>query len=86
MPINATVKLCNAKARRNNNLPCRQPGMLTNGRCRLHGGKSTGARTARGKARSAQANLKNGHYTQEALYERAAMRTMLKWRDDLDSL
>lgn len=86
MPINATVKLCNARARRNNNQPCRQPGMLTNGRCRLHGGKSTGAKTAQGKAKSAQANLKNGNYTQEALCERTTMRTMLKWRDDLDSL
>lgn len=86
MPINATVVLCGAKARRNNNQPCRQPGMLTNGRCRLHGGKSTGAKTAQGKAKSAQANLKNGNHTQEALCERAAMRTMLQWRDDLDNL
>lgn len=86
MPINATVKLCNARARRNNNQPCRQPGMLTNGRCRLHGGKSTGPKTAQGKARSTQANLKHGRYTQEALHERMIMRTMLQWRNDLETL
>ena len=43
---------------------------MTNGRCRLHGGKSTGARTPEGRQRIAQANLKHGYYAQEARQER----------------
>ena len=58
---------CGAKNRRG--LACQQPGM-TNGRCRLHGGKSTGARTPEGRQRIAQANLKHGYYAQEARQER----------------
>jgi len=34
------AKICGAKSKRTGK-PCRQPAM-TNGRCRLHGGKSTG--------------------------------------------
>lgn len=84
MPINATVKLCGAKARRNKHQPCRQPGMLTNGRCRLHGGKSTGPKTAAGKRKSARANLKDGMHTRAEKIERLRIRAMLNWRDDLN--
>ncbi len=38
---------------------CRQPAMR-NGRCRLHGGKSTGPRTANGLARCRGARLRHG--------------------------
>lgn len=82
MPINASVKLCGAKARQNNHQPCKQPGMLTNGRCRLHGGKSTGAKTKEGKIKSARANLKHGNYTNEASWERKKMRMLMQWRND----
>jgi len=41
---------------------CRQPAMA-NGRCRLHGGLSTGPRTAEGRARCARARLKHGAYS-----------------------
>ena len=54
---------CGAKNRRG--LACQQPGMA-NGRCRLHGGKSTGARTPEGRQRIAQANLKHGYYAKAA--------------------
>ena len=46
-------ELCGAKNRRGT--PCRCKA-LRNGRCRFHGGRSTGPKTAAGKARSA-ANL-----------------------------
>lgn len=82
MPINSTVKLCGAKARQNNNLPCRQPAMK-NGRCRLHGGKCKGPTTEQGKLNAAKANLKHGRYTKEAMIERKNMRMMMKWREDL---
>lgn len=82
MPVNNFVKLCGAKARQNNNKPCRQPAMA-NGRCRLHGGKSTGPKTKEGKVRSALANYKHGLYTKEAMEEKKLIREMMKWRDDL---
>ncbi len=87
MPINNTVKLCNARSKQNNHKPCRQPGMLTNGKCRLHGGKSTGPKTPEGKLRSAQANYKHGYYTNMAILERKLMRDEMKeWCDDLDDI
>ena len=41
---------------------CRQPAMRS-GRCRLHGGLSTGPRTAEGRARCARARLTHGGYS-----------------------
>ena len=53
-----------------------QPAMR-NGRCRLHGGKSTGPRTPEGLARSRRANWKHGYYSAEAKAERAKARGQL---------
>ncbi len=44
-------KACGAKTRAGT--PCKQPGLLRGGRCRLHGGLSTGPKTLEGKRRSA---------------------------------
>lgn len=85
MPINVTVKLCGAKSRRNNNQPCRQPAMK-NGRCRMHGGKSTGPKTEQGKKKAAAANLKHGRYTNAAIMERRRMRMMMQWRSYLNDI
>lgn len=41
---------CGAKTRAGT--PCKQKGIYENGRCKLHGGLSTGPRTKRGKRRS----------------------------------
>ena len=49
---------CGAWARRTG-LPCRKPAMA-NGRCRLHGGCSTGPRTAEGLTRCTAAPTKHG--------------------------
>ena len=38
-----------------------------NGRCRLHGGASTGLRTEEGRARISEANLRHGRYTKDKL-------------------
>ena len=38
-----------------------------NGRCSLHGGLSTGAKTADGMKRISDANLKHGRYTKDKL-------------------
>jgi hypothetical protein len=55
---------CGAKSR-TSGCPCRAPAM-PNGRCRLHGGKSTGPRTAEGLARLAAAHTTHGNSTFEA--------------------
>jgi hypothetical protein len=64
-----TAPRCGAKARAG--CACRQPAMK-NGRCRLHGGKSTGARTAEGRRRAAGARLVHGRRTAEVIGLRSA--------------
>lgn len=53
---------CGARTRAG--CPCAGPGMA-NGRCRLHGGKSTGARTPAGLERTRRARLKHGQRSAE---------------------
>lgn len=53
--------------------PCKAPAMR-NGRCRMHGGKSTGPRTPEGLERSRKANLKHGYYSAEAIAARRHIR------------
>ncbi len=55
---------CGAKAR-TTGCPCRAPTM-PNGRCRMHGGKSTGPRTPEGFASLARARTTHGLYAQSA--------------------
>lgn len=83
MPINSTVSLCGAKSKQNNHQPCRQPAMKNRARCRLHGGKCTGPKTLEGKKKAAEANLKHGRYTKEAMMERMQMRMMMQWKKDI---
>ena len=63
----STVARCGAKTRKGT--PCLCPAMK-NGRCRLHGGKSTGPKTPEGRKRIGQAHLKHGGCTKEALASR----------------
>ena len=71
------VPQCGAKTRKGS--PCRSPAMQ-NGRCRMHGGASTGPRTPAGLARSRRANWKHGRYSVEA----RAQRKMLQRIAELD--
>ncbi len=57
------AKKCLANTKRTKT-PCQSPAMK-NGRCRLHGGKSTGARTRQGIKKLRQVNLIHGKYTKE---------------------
>jgi hypothetical protein len=50
---------------------------MANGRCRMHGGASTGPRTAEGLARSKRARWKHGLYSAEALAEQKRVRDLL---------
>ena|SRR5437867_1340834 len=62
---------CGAKTR--NGSFCRSPAM-PNGRCRMHGGPSTGPRTAKGLARSRRANWKHGRYSAASRVRQAKSR------------
>ena len=57
-----TAARCGAKTRRGT--PCQCPGMKTNGRCRVHGGLSTGPKTPEGIERIRQSRTKHGIYSQ----------------------
>ena len=59
---------CGAKTRKGT--PCQRPANKKNGRCRLHGGASSGPRTEAGRARISAANLRHGKYTKDKLEKR----------------
>jgi hypothetical protein len=50
---------------------------MPNGRCKLHGGKSTGPRTPEGLERSRRANWKHGHFSREAKAQRSRVRAAI---------
>jgi hypothetical protein len=75
---------CGAKAR-STGCPCRAPAM-TNGRCRLHGGKSTGPRTQEGMARMAAAHITHGRYSAGGAPARAAERNLRVLLERSDTL
>lgn len=66
---------CGAKNRRGT--PCQCPAMA-NGRCRLHGGLSTGPKTLAGIERIRRAVTKHGRYSQAAVAERQYARRLIK--------
>jgi hypothetical protein len=60
---------------------------MANGRCRMHGGASTGPRTAEGLARSRRARWKHGLYSAEARAEQKLVRDLLRQsREVLDRM
>ncbi len=71
---------CGAKRRDGGS--CQSPAMA-NGRCRMHGGTSTGPTTSEGLERSRKANWKHGHYSAYAKAERARARTDLRLLRDI---
>ena len=74
---------CNAKTRAGGR--CQKPPLQTKTRCRLHGGASTGPKTAEGKARIALAQFKHGRYCrwrERRALERAYYAMIRKVMDD----
>ena len=63
---------CGAKTRKRTS--CKAPAMA-NGKCRMHGGKSTGPRTQEGLEGSRKANWKHGYYSAESV----ALRRYTNW-------
>jgi len=72
------ARRCLAKTR--SGAACKSPAMK-NGRCRLHGGKSTGPRTPEGIARIIKAHFKHGEYTKQAREEQKRIRAFIKSLD-----
>jgi hypothetical protein len=69
------VKRCGARNRRGS--ACGSPAMR-NGRCRLHGGLSTGPKTAEGIERIRRAKTKHGLFSAAAIAERKRFRDLFK--------
>ena len=72
------VALCGAKTRQGS--PCKNAAMK-NGRCRMHGGASTGPKTVAGLEKSRLANWKHGRYSEQARAARKAHRLFSKYED-----
>lgn len=71
----SAVARCGAQTRAGQ--PCKGPAM-TNGRCRMHGGASTGPRTAEGLARLRQARTRTGQYAADLLALRRTVAALLR--------
>jgi hypothetical protein len=62
---------CNAQSKRTK-LRCRAPAIKGKTKCRFHGGRSTGPKTAEGRARIAAAHTVHGRETRAKRVERSA--------------
>jgi len=51
---------------------------MPNGRCRMHGGKSTGPRTPEGLEQSRRSNWKHGYFSAEAKAARYEARILVQ--------
>ena len=69
--VNWPGKRCLAKTRRGT--PCQKPAITGKGRCQLHGGRSTGPKTAKGLKRLAELNTVHGQRTKERRAEAKAL-------------
>jgi len=66
-----TCTQCNALSKRSRQR-CKAPAIKGKTKCRFHGGKSTGPRTAEGRARIAKAHTVHGRETRAIRAERSA--------------
>ena len=76
LPLAQAGPRCGARTR--HGAACQSPAM-PNGRCRMHGGKSTGPRTTEGLERMRHAKTRHGIYTKEHRHMMGLVR-------DLDAL
>lgn len=77
---------CQAKCRTRNYQACRNLAMA-NGRCRMHGGRATGAKTVAGKINSRNANWKHGYYSREvADYKQLSYKEIKRYRELLQQV
>jgi hypothetical protein len=76
---------CRAKSKRTRN-QCGAPAMAGKFVCATHGGRSTGPRTAEGRARCAAAKTIHGHDTRQTRRELSARLTHLRALEELARL
>jgi hypothetical protein len=76
-----TCKRCSAKSKRSGE-QCKKPALRGKAVCEFHGGRSTGPKTAEGKARQRAAVLKTGDYTKEAIEDKARSVRVLAGLED----
>jgi hypothetical protein len=75
LPLAQSCPRCGARTR--SGAPCKSPAMQ-NGRCRMHGGKSTGPRTSEGLERIRRANTRHGNYSEERRRLMQAVRKLVR--------
>ena len=73
---------CNALSKRTR-LRCRAPAVKGKTKCRFHGGKSTGAKTAEGRARIAAAHTVHGRETRQKRADTSAKLAELRQLEQL---
>lgn len=71
---------CGAMTRKK--ISCMSPAMK-NGRCRMHGGASTGPKTPEGLARAKRANWKHGRYSDAAIEKRKEFNALIRATDEM---
>ena len=76
-----TCRRCTAMSKRSGK-QCKKPALRGKAVCEFHGGRSTGPKTADGKARQRAAVLKTGNYTKEAMEDRARSVRVLAGLED----
>jgi len=78
-----TCQRCTAKSKRSGE-QCKKPALRTSRtqKCDFHGGRSTGPKTAEGKARQRAAVIKTGDYTKEAMEGKARIGRVLAGLED----
>ena len=76
----AKARRCGARTRRDT--PCRQPAM-PNGRCKMHGGKSSGPRTPEGLERSRWSTWKHGARSAETIANKRQARALCRLLHEL---
>ena len=79
----STAPRCGARTRRG--APCQAPAMA-NGRCRMHGGLSTGPKTPEGLERCRKARWKHGRYSAEAKRRRRRSNARRRWTKEFLSV
>ena len=75
LPLAQSCPRCGARTR--SGVKCKAPAM-SNGRCRMHGGKSTGPRTTEGLERMRRANTRHGIYSEESRRQMRAVRKLVR--------
>jgi hypothetical protein len=75
LPLAQSCRRCGARTR--SGVKCKAPAM-SNGRCRMHGGKSTGPRTSEGLERMRRANTRHGNYSEESRQLMRAVRKLMR--------